>query len=60
MRGSECADYAVAKALERRELSGAEGPGGPLCGLYFNNADGLSMRADELRSPEDDYDPEYD
>ncbi len=39
------ADYAVAKALARRELGYVEGPGGPLSGLYFNNAEGLYVRA---------------
>jgi hypothetical protein len=54
------ADYAVARALEWRELGRVEGPGGPLCGLYFNNAEGLSWRRDELgeNPPEDDYDPD--
>jgi hypothetical protein len=42
------ADYAVAKALVRRELGYVEGPGGPLCGLYFNNERGLLWRREEL------------
>ena len=39
------ADYAVAKALERRGLGHVQGPGGPLPGMYWNNADGLEHRA---------------
>jgi|GEM_PF-1355537 len=50
------ADYAVARALERRELGYVEGPGGPLCGLYFNNAEGLLWRREELGEPEDEED----
>lgn len=38
-------DYAVARALERKELGVVEGPGGPLSGMYFNNASGLEVRA---------------
>lgn len=39
------ADYAVAKALERRDLGHREGPGGSLPGMYWSNADGLAVRA---------------
>ncbi|WP_416464022.1 hypothetical protein [Sphingomonas sp. VDB2] len=39
------ADYAVAKALERRKLGLRTGPGGFLPGMYWNNALGLSVRA---------------
>lgn len=39
------ADYAVAKALTRLELGAYEGPGGPLPGMYWNNADGLFWRS---------------
>lgn len=39
------ADYAVAKALERRKLGHREGPGGFLPGMYWNNPMGLSVRA---------------
>lgn len=49
------ADYAVAKALTRRELGVIEGPGGSYCGLYFNNAEGLFRREVELGE-----DPEAD
>lgn len=38
------ADYAVAKALERRQLGHREGPGGSLPGMYWNNAMGLAVR----------------
>lgn len=38
--------YATAHALERRGLGWVEGPGGPLCGMYFSNADGLTARRD--------------
>lgn len=38
------ADYAVAKALERRELGHREGPGGSLPGMYWSNALGLEVR----------------
>ena len=40
------ADYAVAKSLERLGLGSREGPGGTLCGLYWNNAEGLAYRRD--------------
>jgi hypothetical protein len=43
-------DYATAKALERRELGHREGPGGPLSGMYWSNADGLAERAALLAS----------
>lgn len=41
------ADYAIAKSLERRGLGSVIGPGQPkgMPGLYFNNADGLWLRA---------------
>lgn len=39
------AEYAVAKALERRGLGHREGPGGALPGMYWNNATGLAVRA---------------
>jgi hypothetical protein len=39
------ADYAVAKALERRKLGHRQGPGGFLPGMYWNNAMGLAVRA---------------
>lgn len=42
------ADYAVAKALKRRELGTYQEAGGLYCGLYFNNADGLALRAEIL------------
>lgn len=38
------ADYAVAKALERRGLGHREGPGGSLPGMYWSNAEGLALR----------------
>jgi len=38
------ADYAIAKALERRGLGHVEGPGGSLPGMYWNNAAGLLSR----------------
>lgn len=44
------ADYAVAHALQRRELGHVEGPGqakGPP-GIYWNNGDGLAERAELL------------
>lgn len=50
------ADYAVAKALARRELGHVEGPGGLYCGLYFNNAEGLQLRADLLGIADEDED----
>lgn len=40
------AHYAVAKALERKGLGHREGPGGFLPGMYWNNADGLAVRAE--------------
>lgn len=39
------ADYAIAKALERRKLGHREGPGGSLPGMYWSNAMGLAVRA---------------
>lgn len=50
------ADYAVAKSLERLGYGHLQGPGGPLPGLYWNNADGLQRRADELGLTDEDYD----
>lgn len=41
------AEYAVARALQRRGLGHVQGPGGPLPGLYWNNAEGLYWR-DEI------------
>lgn len=39
------ADYAVAKALERRGLGYQEGPGGfRYAGLYWSNSKGLAIR----------------
>jgi hypothetical protein len=42
------ADYAVAKALERRELGHVEGPGqsAGMPGMYWSNGEGLAARAD--------------
>lgn len=42
------ANYAVAKSLERRGYGHVEGPGGPLLGMYWNNATGLIARQDIL------------
>jgi hypothetical protein len=42
------AAYAVARSLERRGYGHVQGPGGPLPGLYWNNADGLIARTDIL------------
>jgi hypothetical protein len=53
------ADYAVARSLERKGLGDVEGPGGPLCGLYFNNEDGLALRR-ELRGEPDPADQDDD
>lgn len=52
------ADYAVAKALERRGLGDVEGPGQPkgMSGLYFNNSDGLELRRVLLGLPDPDDD----
>lgn len=52
------ADYATAKALERRGLGDVEGPGQPkgMPGLYFNNSDGLALRRELLGLPEPDDD----
>jgi hypothetical protein len=38
------ADYAIAKALERKGLGHREGPGGFLPGMYWSNDDGLFVR----------------
>lgn len=39
------ADYAVAKALERKGLGNREGPGGfRYAGMYWNNGLGLAVR----------------
>ena len=38
------ADYAVARALERKSLGHVVGPGGFLPGMYWNNAEGLWWR----------------
>lgn len=43
------ADYAVAKALERRGLGHVEGPGGPRPGQYWNNTNGLRLREKKAR-----------
>lgn len=52
------ADYAVAKALERRELGSYSH--GDSCGdLYFNNSDGLAARR-ELRGEPDPDDSDED
>lgn len=40
------AQYATAKALERRGYGHVEGPGGPLPGMYWNNSTGLIARED--------------
>lgn len=45
------AGYAVARALERRGLGHVTGPGGSLPGMYWNNSDGLTMRAAEMVNP---------
>lgn len=44
------ADYAVAQALQRRELGHVEGPGQAkgMPGMYWSNGDGLAARADLL------------
>lgn len=42
------ANYAVAKSLERRGYGNLQGPGGPLPGMYWNNATGLIARQDIL------------
>ena len=42
------AAYAVAKSLERRGYGHVQGPGGPLPGMYWNNATGLIARQDIL------------
>lgn len=42
------ADYAIAKALERRGLGHVQGPGGSLPGMYWSNADGLAARREFL------------
>lgn len=40
------ADYAIAKALERKGLGGREGPGGfRYAGMYWNRPLGLEVRA---------------
>lgn len=46
------ADYAVAKALQRREL-GSYSHGSPVGDLYFNNVEGLAVRRD-LRGEDQD------
>lgn len=38
------ADYAVAKALTRRQLGQHTGPGGSLPGMYWSNSEGLALR----------------
>lgn len=47
------ADYAVAKSLARRILGHVQGPGGPLPGMYWNNASGLELRRGYLREISD-------
>jgi hypothetical protein len=42
------ADYAVARALQRRGLGHIQGPGGELSGMYWNNASGLQVRRELL------------
>lgn len=40
------ADYAIAKALERKGIGHREGPGGfRYAGMYWNNETGLAVRA---------------
>ena len=46
------ADYAVARALERRGLGTVEEGYDGLPGLYFNNDDGLSLRDELLGLPQ--------
>lgn len=53
------ADYAIAKALERRGFGHVVGPGSPLGGMYWNNGDGLALRR-ELRGESDPDDDESD
>ena len=43
------AAYATAKALQRKGLGYVVGPGGPLSGMYWSNADGLAVRAELLQ-----------
>lgn len=38
------ADYAVARALQKRGLGNVDGPGGFVCGMYWSNAEGLAVR----------------
>lgn len=44
------ADYAVAKALERRGFGHREGPGGSLPGMYWSTAAGLQARTQVLNA----------
>jgi hypothetical protein len=46
------ADYAVARALERRWFGWVEGPGGSFVSLYFNNSEGMRARADIMDAPQ--------
>lgn len=46
------ADYAVAKALERRGFGHVEGPGGPLPGMYWSSAEGLAARTQLIEAPQ--------
>lgn len=52
------ADYAVGRALEKRNLGTVEEGHSGMPGLYFNNDDGLALRDDLLGlPPEDDEEP---
>lgn len=53
------ADYAVARALEKRDLGTVEEGYDGLPGLYFNNDEGLSLR-DELAGLPPDEDDDHD
>lgn len=50
------ADYAVARALEKRDLGAIEEGYNGLPGLYFNNDDGLSLRDDLMGQPPEEDD----
>lgn len=44
------ADYAAAKALQRRGLGSVTGPGGNLPGMYWSNGAGLLRRSELIET----------
>lgn len=46
------AEYAVARALQKRGLGNINGPGGFVCGMYWSNAEGIAERSSLISSRE--------